>query len=218
VTRSANKKDQRRPMARMLTIREEIRYTSKACETASRQIRDDTVLQEAELSLESMQLAIKAFGTIWLCGGGSGHCLALEVAQKLATPLSKFERPTRAGVLGLNGAMLTTSYGKCGTDDALGAELMVHGRRNDALWCFAPDPTSRAILGVVTRANRELKIPVVVFTSYPGTPLIRFSSAKIQIQEASEDDRSGYCVQWAHSFLANIICSQLKRCARRARE
>jgi phosphoheptose isomerase len=210
-------KSTRRALSRLISVREEIRATGKACDTAARQIRDELVLREIERALEAMSLTVENCGSLWLAGNGPGFCLAVDVCHKLSTTTSKYERPTRASVLGLNVATSTTSYGKCGTDESLGAELMVQGRRGDALWCFASDPGSRALLGVATRASKELKIPVIVFTHYPGTPLVRFASTKVRIQQADERDPAGYCVEWAHSFLANIMCNQLKRIARRTR-
>lgn len=97
----------------------------------------------------------------------------------------------------------------------MAVDLDNRGRRGDALWCFASDPTSRSLLGAVTTAYRSLKIPVVLFTTYPGTPLVRYADAKIRIQSNDDYDRSGFCVEWAHSFLANIIVNQLRRIARK---
>ena len=136
----------------------------------------------------------------------------------MTTQFNRLERPTRASVLGLNGAVSSTSYGEYGTEEALGAELFVQGRSGDALWCFAPDPSSKALLTVVTRAYRELKIPVVVFTTYPGTPLIRYASAKVRFQIDDDRDRAQYCVEEAHRFMANIVCNQLKRISRKAQQ
>ena len=201
----------------MPSVREEIRSTVSACDTAARQLRDDVLIHETESAIDILSGAIEGFGNIWLCGNGPGFCQAVEVAHKLTTQVCKLERATRASVLGMNGATSTTSFGKCGIEDALGAELMVQGRRGDALWCFASDPSSRSVLGAVTTAYRQLKIPVVIFTTYPGTPLIRYSDAKIRIQPADERDRSGFCVEWAHAFLANIMVNQLKRLARKYR-
>ena len=201
----------------MPSIRDEIRATVISCETASRQLKDDVLLLDADRVLSELRPTVERFGHIWLCGNGPGFCLAVEMAYRLMTPVSRYEAQTRASVLSSNGAISSTSYGKAGTEESMAAELMALARRGDALWCFASDPTSRSLLGVATRAYRELKIPVAVFTSYPGTPIIRFSDAKLRIKEAEEQDISGYCVQWAHHFLATIICNQLKRIARTVR-
>lgn len=191
--------------------------TILSCDIAAKQLKDELILSEIEQAMEDISLTVQECQNIWLCGNGPGFSLAMEVAHRLVTPSSRYERPTRALVLGMNGATATTSYGKCGSDDALSAELLVQGRRGDVLWCFAHDATSQALLGAVASAHQELKIPVIVFTEYPGTPLVRFATSKIRIQPTDEHDRSGYCVQWAHSFLANIMCNQLKRIARRTR-
>lgn len=207
----------RRVISRNVGVREEIIATANACETSISQFRDDLVLREIELALEIMSVTVEKFGRIWLCGNGAGFCLAAEICHRLTTSNSRYERPTRASVLGLNGATSTTDHGKCGIEDALSAELIVNGRDADVLWCFAADPCSQLTLGASSTAFQELKIPVIVFTSYPGTPITRFSNAKIRIQAADERDQAGYCVQWAHGFLANVMANQLKRLSRRSR-
>lgn len=207
----------KRLTSRTIGIREEMRLTIASCNAAAQQLKDDHIINEVERAMEDIALTIKGCQNIWLCGNGSGFSLATDVAYQLATPASRFERPTRATVLGMNGSMTTTSYGKCGSDDALSAELRIQGRRGDVLWCFARDATSQALLGVATIARQELDIPVITFTEYPGTPLAKFATSKIRIQAVGEKDHSGYCIQWAHSFLAGIMCNQLKRVARRTR-
>lgn len=205
----------RSTMARALSVHDEIRQTNEACEIASQQIVDSITVQSVERALEALSNTIESYGTIWLCGSGHGFCLAVEIAQKLATPVTRYERPTRASVLGLNGAITSTSYGKCGAEDALANELMVCARKNDALWCLASDSSISSVLNAAALARDKLNIPVVTFTDRPGSPLIRFSNVKVRIQRDDERDLSGYCVQWAHSFLANVMCSQLKRLARK---
>lgn len=203
--------------SKTLSIRDEIRSVGLACDTAARQLKDDVLLSDAEHAMRELQPTVENFGHLWLCGNGPGFCLAVEMAYRLMTPSNRYESQTRATVLNANGAINSTSYGKAGSNESMAAELAALGRKGDALWCFASDPTSRNLLGVATKAYRELKIPVVVFTSYPGTPIIRFSHAKLRIKEAEDHDVSGYCVQWAHHFIATIICNQLKRVAKAAR-
>lgn len=205
----------RSTMARALSVHDEIRQTNEACEIAAQQIVDDVTVQSIERALEALSSTIESYGTIWLCGSGPGFCLAVEIAQKLATPVSRYERPTRAAVLGLNGAVTSTSYGKCGADEALANELQVCARKNDALWCLSGDSSITSVLNAASLARERLNIPVVTFTDKPGSPLIRFANVKVRIQRDDERDISGYCVQWAHSFLANVMCSQLKRLARK---
>ncbi len=210
------KKGPPRTLARNLSIREEMRSVIMSCEVASQQLKDDMILLESELALEALTSTVSRRGNIWLCGNGSGFCLAMETAAKLSAPASRFELPTRAAVLGLNGAISSTSPGRGGLDDALASELMVYGRRGDSLWCFASDSSSKTLLSAVSRAHKELDIPVVLFSEYPGTPLIRYACAKVRIQPTDDRDRANYCVHWAHSFIANVICSQLKRASRKA--
>ena len=216
-TKVVRPKAARQTISRSMSVREEIRSTTMSCDIAAEQLRDDLILTEVEQAMEAISLTVETFQTIWLCGNGPGFSLSIEMAHRLMTPSSRYERATRAMVLGLNAATSTTSYGKCGSDDALSAELRVQGRRGDILWCFAHDASSQALLGVAAIAQQELQIPVIVFTEYPGTPLVRFATSKIRIQPADERDQSGYCVQWAHAFLANIMCNQTKRIARRTR-
>ena len=203
--------------ARQISVREEICSTSRACDTVVKQLRDDIIVRAVEQAIEDVAETVEHYGTIWLCGNGAGFCMAAEVAQQLATPSSRYERETRAAVLGANGAMSTTSYGKCGVEEALAAELRVNGRSGDSLWCFASDAGSQALLGAAAFARQDLKIPVVVFAPYPGTPLIRFATSKIRIQSSDDRDHTGFCAQSAHAFLARIMCNQIKRFARKVR-
>jgi len=201
-------------LARNMSVREEMRAVTIACENIAQQLHDDSLLYEAELALEATGETVERRGNIWLCGNGPGFCLALETATRLAVPTSRFELSTRANVLGLNGALSSATTGRT-SDDYLGAELLVYGRRGVVLWCFASDCASNPLLYALMKANEVLKIPVVLFSEYPGTPLTRFSDAKIRIQTVEGDDRSGYCIQWAHSFIANVLCNQLKRLSKK---
>ncbi len=206
-------------LAKNLSVREEIRSVISSCETANSQLSDDTLMLEAELALEALSRTVEANGRIWLCGNGFGLALAIDAAAKLVTTTSKFECPTRASVLGLNGVIASTAYGRGGQDDALGAELINNARRGDSMWCFAADSSSKTLLNAVSKASKDMHMPVVLFSDYPGTPLIRFAYSKIRIQPGEDDrDRSGYCIQWAHAFMANILCNQLKRLSRRTRQ
>ena len=212
-----NKKTARRSPVRTLSVRDEISEVVDSCEAAAGQVRDDLLIREVETAVKTMADTVNNFGTVWLSGNGPGFCLAVDTAQKLSTTISRTERPTRSCVLGLNGAVASTSFGKLGSDDALGEELMINGRRGDVLWCFANDAGSKATLNLVKRAHNELGIPVILFTVYPGLPLVRFCDVKVRIQTSDELDRSGFCVEQAHKFLANIVCNQLKRISRKAR-
>jgi len=208
----------RRPYGSLsASVRDDIVNISDVCDIVTQQIKDELLVREVERSLEVLSETVESFGQIWLSGNGTGLCLAVEVAQKLSTPTSKMERSTRALVIGLNGAMVTTSYGKCGTDDALAAELLVNGRKGDALWCFARDSSSQSLLSLADAARNQLDIPVIGFTSYPGTPLSRFCNNKVCIHQSEEKDQEGYCVEWAHALLANVMCRHLKRIARKVR-
>lgn len=201
-------------IAKSPSIQEELQSTVAACETATQQLRDDLLLREADIALKLLQPVVERNGHIWLCGNGPGYCLAAELAFRFSKPENRYEAKTRASVLGSNVAIASTSYGKAGLCDAMSAELDTLGRTCDALWCFASDPSSQLLLGAVTYAKKHLQVPVVVFTTYPGTPVVRFADAKIQIKEAEDKDLSGYCVQWAHHFLATVICNQLKRASK----
>lgn len=187
-----------------------------ACDAVAHQTYDDEFLADVETAFNVLRGTVVAFGNIWLCGCGSGFCSAVEIAQKLATPSDRHESPTRAAVLGLNSAIMTTASGPpC--DDFLGAELAVQARRGDVVWCFAPDPSAASLLSAAERAYTELKIPVVSFTTHPGTPLLRFSAAKVRLQIGDSDDVSGVCINRTHMLLAHMLCTQLKRAARIAR-
>lgn len=188
-----------------------------ACDAVEHQTRDDAFLEDVESVFNILRNTVSEFGNIWLCGHGSGFCLAVEIAQKLALAADRYESPTRSAVLGLNGALSTTAYGQQSCDDAFGAELSVQARRGDALWCFAPDPSVSSVLMAAERAHNELKIPVVAFTTYPGTPLIRFSAAKVRLQLGDSNDAGGACIDRTHMLLAHLLCTQLKRAARTAR-
>lgn len=211
------KKLGRRSMSRMLTVRDEITHTTIACELAAKQLKDDLVIGEVERALEAISETVENFGNLWLAGDGPGFCVAVDVVYKLSTIVSNYECPTRACVLGLNGAISSTSYGKDGAHDALAAELEVHARAGDVFWCFASDSGSRSLLNAAKYARQKLDLPVVVFTNHPGTPLIKFATHKVRIHSAEDEDQANYCVNWAHSFLANIMCNQLKRAARKSR-
>lgn len=187
-----------------------------ACDGIAHQTRDDEFLKDVETAFNVLRGAVASFGNIWLCGHGSGFCMAVEVAQKLSGAANKHESPTRAAVLGLNGAILTTAFGQqC--DGVFGEELRVQARRGDALWCFANDPSAASVLAAAECAYNELKIPVVSFTTYPGTPLLRFSAAKVRLQVGDSDDASGVCIDRTHTLLAHMLCTQLRRAARTAR-
>jgi len=215
---SSETRPRRISLAKTLSVREEMRMLSQACDIATQQLSDDLLVRDVEKALEILSTTIESFGCIYLCGNGPGMTLAMDVGKKLSTTASNFERATRANILGLNVVLNTTAMGKLGVDEALSLELMANGREGDALWCFASDPGSQALLTLAETAKTKLKMPVIVFTIYPGTPIIRFGDIKIRIQRIDDTrDQEGYCVEWAHRLLADIMCNQIKRMARRMR-
>ena len=205
-------------MSRNPSVREELRSILSACKHVDLQVKDDLILKETEKAIKALSDTVEKFGNIWLCGNGFGFSLAVDVAYKLTTQTSRLERTTRATVLGLNGAIASTDYGKYGPAESLASELAVQARSIDSLWCFAPDPSSKSLLTVVNKAYIDLGIPVVVFTSYPGTPLIRNTAAKIRFNLDDDRDRANYCVENAHRFMAHLVCNQLKRVSRKAQK
>ncbi|RMD95377.1 MAG: hypothetical protein D6813_00490, partial [Calditrichaeota bacterium] len=191
-----------------------IYHLTSTCNFVEQQLKDDLIIRQVEKSVDLLANVVNSFGTIWLCGSSSGLSTALYVNYKLSTTISRFERPTRSLVLGLNPILSSTADNKGNLVETLAEELFIQGRKNDILWCFCPDVESKLVLNALIAAYK-IKIPTIVFTTYPGAPLIKFATLKILIQSFKESDHAGYCTDQAHFFLASIICNHLKRISRR---
>lgn len=179
-----------------------------------RRIRDDLIVRELEKALHILIGVANQCGTVWLCGSNSGICSAIDVERRLTVRDDRKESPVRAKTLGLNIAAHAARLLEEEQSNALGSELYDSGRRKiDCLWCFAVDAGNELVLNAARVAHERLKIPVIAFTGHPGTPLIRFADAKIQIQAAGEDDHDQR-VQEAHTLLYQTLIQQVKQTKR----
>lgn len=200
------------PYITPVEIQAKIDNAVNSCGVAFQGLKNEVLSVELHHILDSLNKTISTYGCIWLTGSGMGFCLAAEVCQRLSTASGNQERPTRASVLGMN-PTLTSSFkvARKKSDASLSGELELHARTNDVLWCFAPDEPGDAIIDVARTAKQKTKIPVIVFSGFPGSSLCHFSDMKIRVQHIEEDPSSLYCVQWMHSFLASVVCDLTKK-------
>ena len=200
-----------------ITLRNELSELGKSCNPASRQLSDYDMLVEMEKIVETLSLTVETLGRIWTCGSGEGLCSAMSATQQLLVPTSTKEAATRATLLGVNPSVTSVEYCRDGLDAAVAKELEVNGRQGDALWCFTTDASLKSMVNVASVAHEVIKIPVVLFTTYPGTPIIKFGTHKLCVKRG-EQDAGAYCVSWVHSLAAHLICRQLRRVAKKTRK
>lgn len=205
-----------KPLTGADSIRESIADAFTVCDVVAQQLTDELLLRSVERAVDVLKGAVAARRRIWVGGDGSCHNLGANVVYRLSTPVGQDEHATRASMLGANSGTMTARRGREGPETALSYELGVEARCGDCLWIFTTNPSSDFLLNLAERASRpDLKLPVVVFTPAPGTPLVRFATAKVCLQ-TPENGHVHNCVELAYALLANIVCRDLRRFAKEA--
>jgi phosphoheptose isomerase len=178
-----------------------------------RRTRDDICVRELEAALSILLRTADNRGTVWSCGSGSGISSSINVEYQLTTSIPKFSDPVRARALAGN-SVSHAAFAHDSPNGPLAAELNAFGRTGiDCLWCFAIDAGDEHVLNAARLARDKLRIPVIAFTGHPGTPLIRFSDAKVQIQAAGEDCHS-HRVQEVHTLLYQTLITLVRQAQR----
>lgn len=188
----------------MSQVLEALRLARTACVTVFDQLVDDLFAKSLNDAQDLLLETAKQRRTIWLAGSDTGAALAVDVERQLTQSDSGY---TRARVLGSAPSSRTTRRVKRHSPAEL--ELTNNGDTGDCLWCFASDPNADEIIDVA-RAAKNMRLPVLVSTTFPGTPVIRFSSVTIKLVAAVGADMSASCVAAAHSTVATMLCSHIR--------
>lgn len=195
-------------------LSDELRVVAPLFEEFSRHLRDDMLLSYAQAVLTTLLRAVEARRTIWLCGDGVGHCLAMQVDYLFNVEISKYENVVQSFVLGTNAAYSTFLNGRGEGSRVYAEELHAKAKSGDVLWCFAQDAGAVTVVNAANKA-RELHMPVAAFTTYPGTPLVNLSDSAVRIQLSDDLAGGAISLQGIYSVVATVVCGQLKRAMRR---
>lgn len=178
----------------------------------NRRARDDITVRELGSALRILLHTANSCGTVWLCGSGSGISSALDAEYRL-TIGDLPGQPVRARALGLN-PVSHAAFEQEEPVESLSNELHAFGHRDsDCLWCFAVEAGNESVLNAARYAKEKLRIPVISFTGMPGTPLIRFATAKIQVQPAGEEDHS-HRIHETHTLLYLLLVQRVRMSGR----
>lgn len=178
-----------------MSLRLELTQVFDACELARKQLFDDVTLLSVDRAAAVLTSVAESYGTIWLYGNNFGKLLAEYTAALLMHSASE-HHVARTLVLG-------------GRHVPPDEELAALAKTGDAIWCFIGEADADEACSVLSKAS-EFGLQRVLFTTYPGVPIITYCDYKVRLP-AIPDDPLGVCTGMTYMPVIKIVCGAIRR-------
>ncbi|MCU0915823.1 MAG: SIS domain-containing protein [Planctomycetes bacterium] len=161
----------------------------------------DTVIAVTELLVQ----ALRAGGTLYLCGNGGSAADAQHIAGEFVGRFRRERRALPAVALSTDTSVLTCIANDYDYERVFARQIEALARPGDVLWAFSTSGTSRNVLKAAQAAQGK-GARVIAFTGRPNSPLEALADCCL-CAAAPLTARS----QEIHQLAYHIICDLVER-------
>jgi D-sedoheptulose 7-phosphate isomerase len=154
---------------------------------------------------DALVQAIRAGGTVYLCGNGGSAADAQHVAGELVGRFRTERKGLPAVALSTDGPVLTSVANDYGYDHVFVRQVEALVRKGDVLWAFSTSGTSPNVIAAAKLARNE-GAQVIAFTGRPQSELEALADLCL-CAEAELTARS----QEIHQLAYHLICDLVER-------